>query len=181
MCITNHVLLWHIYSPADIAKHMRRQWTHFCSFPRPFLCHHYKFRVSDLGVLVGFKVAVISRDSSRLERLRLLVSPTTKDNLTTVVGNVGKLSCLWNWEQEQPLTLQTTKKPHNMTILWCFTNRSRRLGSYSLNIRVRFVLKNVRLNFSPAVKRAGSDSTLAGVTGVRISFRQKRKWTLLVC
>ncbi|KAM4573673.1 uncharacterized protein PAE49_008430 [Odontesthes bonariensis] len=37
----------------------------------------------------GFKVAVISRDSSRLERLRSFVSPNTKGNLTTVVGNVG--------------------------------------------------------------------------------------------
>lgn len=47
--------------------------------------------VSDLCVCVcvGFKVAVISRDSSRLERLQSFVSPTTKDNLTTIVGNVG--------------------------------------------------------------------------------------------
>ncbi|KAL6107334.1 uncharacterized protein ACO6RY_10997 [Pungitius sinensis] len=37
----------------------------------------------------GFKVAVISRDSSRLERLQTFVSPSTKDNLTTIVGNVG--------------------------------------------------------------------------------------------
>ncbi|KAK5612444.1 hypothetical protein CRENBAI_020634 [Crenichthys baileyi] len=37
----------------------------------------------------GFKVAVISRDSSRLERLRTFVSPNTKENLITVVGNVG--------------------------------------------------------------------------------------------
>uniref|UniRef100_A0A8C6PRU2 Uncharacterized protein n=1 Tax=Nothobranchius furzeri TaxID=105023 RepID=A0A8C6PRU2_NOTFU len=37
----------------------------------------------------GFKVAVISRDSSRLDRLRSFVSPNTKDNLTTIVGNVG--------------------------------------------------------------------------------------------
>ncbi|XP_037307498.2 uncharacterized protein si:dkey-238o13.4 [Pungitius pungitius] len=37
----------------------------------------------------GFKVAVISRDSSRLERLQTFVSPSTKDNLTTLVGNVG--------------------------------------------------------------------------------------------
>uniref|UniRef100_A0AAQ4QX39 NAD(P)-binding domain-containing protein n=1 Tax=Gasterosteus aculeatus aculeatus TaxID=481459 RepID=A0AAQ4QX39_GASAC len=37
----------------------------------------------------GFKVAVISRDSSRLERLQSFVSPGTKDNLTTMVGNVG--------------------------------------------------------------------------------------------
>lgn len=37
----------------------------------------------------GFKVAVISRESSRLEKLRSFVSPSTKDNLTTVVGNVG--------------------------------------------------------------------------------------------
>lgn len=52
-------------------------------------------------VCQGFKVAVISRDSSRLEKLRSFVSPNTKDNLTTIVGNVGKsgyLSCpslLW--------------------------------------------------------------------------------------
>uniref|UniRef100_A0A3Q4HJD4 Uncharacterized protein n=1 Tax=Neolamprologus brichardi TaxID=32507 RepID=A0A3Q4HJD4_NEOBR len=38
----------------------------------------------------GFKVAVISRDGSRLEKLRSFVSPNTKDNLTTIVGNVGK-------------------------------------------------------------------------------------------
>ncbi|XP_068168443.1 peroxisomal trans-2-enoyl-CoA reductase [Antennarius striatus] len=37
----------------------------------------------------GFRVAVISRDNSRLERLRSFVCPTTKDNLTTIVGNVG--------------------------------------------------------------------------------------------
>ncbi|KAE8295808.1 hypothetical protein D5F01_LYC04541 [Larimichthys crocea] len=37
----------------------------------------------------GFKVAVISRDNSRLERLKSFVSPKTKDNLTTIVGNVG--------------------------------------------------------------------------------------------
>lgn len=37
----------------------------------------------------GFKVAVISRDSSRLDTLRSFVSPNTKDNLTTIVGNVG--------------------------------------------------------------------------------------------
>lgn len=42
-------------------------------------------------VCEGFKVAVISRDSSRLERLKSFVSPNTKDNLTTIVGNVGKL------------------------------------------------------------------------------------------
>ncbi|MEQ2297264.1 hypothetical protein AMECASPLE_033057 [Ameca splendens] len=36
----------------------------------------------------GFKVAVISRDSSRLERLQTFVSPNTKENLITVVGNV---------------------------------------------------------------------------------------------
>lgn len=37
----------------------------------------------------GFKVAVISRDNSRLERLRSFISPSTKDNLITIVGNVG--------------------------------------------------------------------------------------------
>ncbi|KAM8890951.1 uncharacterized protein AB9W97_011712 isoform 2-T2 [Spinachia spinachia] len=36
-----------------------------------------------------FKVAVISRDRGRLERLRTLVSPSTQDKLTTVVGDVG--------------------------------------------------------------------------------------------
>lgn len=41
-------------------------------------------------VSVGFRVAVISRDSSRLEKLRSFVCPSTKDNLTTIVGNVGK-------------------------------------------------------------------------------------------
>lgn len=37
----------------------------------------------------GFKVAVISRDNSRLEKLKSFVSPSTKDNLTTFVGDVG--------------------------------------------------------------------------------------------
>ncbi|KAI9518248.1 hypothetical protein NQZ68_038914 [Dissostichus eleginoides] len=37
----------------------------------------------------GFKVAVISRESSRLERLQSFVSPSTKENLTTLVGDVG--------------------------------------------------------------------------------------------
>uniref|UniRef100_A0A3B1IK90 Si:dkey-238o13.4 n=1 Tax=Astyanax mexicanus TaxID=7994 RepID=A0A3B1IK90_ASTMX len=37
----------------------------------------------------GFKVAVISRDSSKLEKLKAFVSPATKSNLTTLVGNVG--------------------------------------------------------------------------------------------
>ncbi|XP_037538607.1 uncharacterized protein si:dkey-238o13.4 [Nematolebias whitei] len=37
----------------------------------------------------GFKVAVISRDAGRLDKLRSFVSPNTKDRLTTVVGNVG--------------------------------------------------------------------------------------------
>ncbi|XP_069570447.1 uncharacterized protein [Brachyistius frenatus] len=37
----------------------------------------------------GFRVAVISRDNSRLERLKSFVSPNTKDNLITIVGNVG--------------------------------------------------------------------------------------------
>lgn len=39
---------------------------------------------------LGFKVAVISRDNSRLERLQSLVCPTKKVNLTTIVGNVGR-------------------------------------------------------------------------------------------
>lgn len=37
----------------------------------------------------GFKVAVISRDNSKLEKLKAFVSPATKSNLTTLVGNVG--------------------------------------------------------------------------------------------
>ncbi|KAM9807628.1 uncharacterized protein ACB057_005418 [Neosynchiropus ocellatus] len=37
----------------------------------------------------GFRVAVVSRESSRLERLRAFVSPDTSNNLTTIVGNVG--------------------------------------------------------------------------------------------
>uniref|UniRef100_A0A8C7ZJ65 Peroxisomal trans-2-enoyl-CoA reductase n=1 Tax=Oryzias sinensis TaxID=183150 RepID=A0A8C7ZJ65_9TELE len=37
----------------------------------------------------GFKVAVISRESSRLEKLRSFVSSNNKNNLTTIVGNVG--------------------------------------------------------------------------------------------
>uniref|UniRef100_A0A4W5MDP9 Si:dkey-238o13.4 n=1 Tax=Hucho hucho TaxID=62062 RepID=A0A4W5MDP9_9TELE len=41
----------------------------------------------------GFKVAVISRDNSRLDKLRGFVSPSTRDNLTTLVGNVGNTSC----------------------------------------------------------------------------------------
>jgi len=39
---------------------------------------------------LGFKVAVISRDNSKLEKLKGFVSPNTKSNLTTLVGNVGK-------------------------------------------------------------------------------------------
>uniref|UniRef100_A0A8C8CHJ4 Uncharacterized protein n=1 Tax=Oncorhynchus tshawytscha TaxID=74940 RepID=A0A8C8CHJ4_ONCTS len=39
--------------------------------------------------LESFKVAVISRDNSRLEKLRGFVSPSVRDNLTTLVGNVG--------------------------------------------------------------------------------------------
>ncbi|XP_028305888.1 uncharacterized protein LOC114465222 [Gouania willdenowi] len=37
----------------------------------------------------GFRVAVISRESSRLERLRSFVSPNTTQDLITIVGNVG--------------------------------------------------------------------------------------------
>uniref|UniRef100_A0A9J7XQX9 Si:dkey-238o13.4 n=1 Tax=Cyprinus carpio carpio TaxID=630221 RepID=A0A9J7XQX9_CYPCA len=37
----------------------------------------------------SFKVAVVSRDSSKLEKLKGFVSPSTKCNLTTLVGNVG--------------------------------------------------------------------------------------------
>nr|XP_019961708.1 PREDICTED: uncharacterized protein LOC109641635 [Paralichthys olivaceus] len=37
----------------------------------------------------SFKVAVISRDSSRLDKLRTFISPSTKENLTTIVGDVG--------------------------------------------------------------------------------------------
>ncbi|CAF98921.1 unnamed protein product [Tetraodon nigroviridis] len=82
----------------------------------------------------GFKVAVISRDDGRLERLRSLVSPTTQDNLTTVVGNVGSedgaaeakeallravgkvtdvVSSLgFSWWQEGPPHTQTLKDLH---------------------------------------------------------------------
>ncbi|XP_036400363.1 uncharacterized protein si:dkey-238o13.4 [Megalops cyprinoides] len=37
----------------------------------------------------GFRVVVISRDSNRLEKLKGFVSPSTKDRLITLVGNVG--------------------------------------------------------------------------------------------
>ncbi|XP_066570005.1 17-beta-hydroxysteroid dehydrogenase 14 [Amia ocellicauda] len=37
----------------------------------------------------GFRVAVISRDESRLEKLKTFISPATKDNLYTLVGDVG--------------------------------------------------------------------------------------------
>ncbi|XP_019720841.1 uncharacterized protein LOC109513070 [Hippocampus comes] len=37
----------------------------------------------------GFKVAVISRDSNRLERLTSFISANTKDSLITIVGDVG--------------------------------------------------------------------------------------------
>ncbi|XP_077424367.1 uncharacterized protein LOC144053612 [Vanacampus margaritifer] len=37
----------------------------------------------------GFKVAVISRDSNRLERLKSLISANMRDNLITIVGDVG--------------------------------------------------------------------------------------------
>lgn len=39
---------------------------------------------------LGFKVAVISRDGSKLEKLKGFVSPGTKSNLITLVGNVGR-------------------------------------------------------------------------------------------
>lgn len=38
----------------------------------------------------GFRVAVISRDSARLDKLKDFVSPSTKGNLITLVGNVGE-------------------------------------------------------------------------------------------
>ncbi|XP_039619384.1 uncharacterized protein si:dkey-238o13.4 [Polypterus senegalus] len=37
----------------------------------------------------GFRVAVISRDGNRLEKLKNFVSASTRDNLYTLVGNVG--------------------------------------------------------------------------------------------
>ncbi|XP_061628607.1 uncharacterized protein si:dkey-238o13.4 isoform X1 [Phyllopteryx taeniolatus] len=37
----------------------------------------------------GFKVAVISRDSNRLEKLRSFISANVKDSLITIVGDVG--------------------------------------------------------------------------------------------
>ncbi|CAN9498685.1 unnamed protein product [Ophioblennius macclurei] len=37
----------------------------------------------------GFRVAVISRDGARLEKLRSFVSADTRERLSTVVGNVG--------------------------------------------------------------------------------------------
>ncbi|XP_043979749.1 uncharacterized protein si:dkey-238o13.4 isoform X2 [Gambusia affinis] len=40
----------------------------------------------------GFKAAVISRDGGRLEKLRAFVSPSSKDNLIAVVGDVGELA-----------------------------------------------------------------------------------------
>lgn len=43
-----------------------------------------------MQIYIGFKVAVISRDNSKLEKLKGFVSPGTKNNLTTIVGNVGK-------------------------------------------------------------------------------------------
>uniref|UniRef100_W5M540 Uncharacterized protein n=1 Tax=Lepisosteus oculatus TaxID=7918 RepID=W5M540_LEPOC len=45
---------------------------------------------SRLGLLCpGFRVAVISRDGNRLEKLKNFISPSTKDNLYTLVGDVG--------------------------------------------------------------------------------------------
>lgn len=57
---------------------------------RSFHCRDVVIWPVCVCVCAGFKVAVISRDSSRLDRLRSLMSATTKDNLTTIVGNVGK-------------------------------------------------------------------------------------------
>ncbi|KAJ8398670.1 hypothetical protein AAFF_G00421980 [Aldrovandia affinis] len=37
----------------------------------------------------GFKVVVISRDANRLEKLKGFVSATSRENLVTLVGNVG--------------------------------------------------------------------------------------------
>ncbi|KAG5848562.1 hypothetical protein ANANG_G00099760 [Anguilla anguilla] len=37
----------------------------------------------------GFKVVVVSRDSNRLEKLKEFISPSSRENLVTLVGNVG--------------------------------------------------------------------------------------------
>ncbi|XP_029992111.1 uncharacterized protein LOC115420750 [Sphaeramia orbicularis] len=55
----------------------------------------------------GFKVAVISRDGNRLDKLKSFVSPNTRDNLTTLVGNVGSEE---GAEQVKEALLKTTGK-----------------------------------------------------------------------
>lgn len=56
-------------------------------------CHAINLQITVYGswcVCEGFKVAVISRDAGRLDKLRSFVSPNTKDRLITVVGDVGE-------------------------------------------------------------------------------------------
>ncbi|KAJ8281231.1 hypothetical protein GJAV_G00065080 [Gymnothorax javanicus] len=82
----------------------------------------------------GFKVAVISRDSKRLEKLKAFISPSYTENLITLVGNVGseegaeeaKLALLkavgkvtdvvsslgFSWWQGGPPHTQTVKELH---------------------------------------------------------------------
>lgn len=55
----------------------------------------------------GFKVAVVSRDSKKLEKLKNFVSPSTKANLTTLVGNVGSEEAA---DQVKQALLQTVGK-----------------------------------------------------------------------
>ncbi|KAK5923021.1 hypothetical protein CgunFtcFv8_000027 [Champsocephalus gunnari] len=60
----------------------------------------------------GFKVAVISRESSRLERLQSFVSPSTKENLTTLVGDVGSEGGASAGGREDPPHTQSVKDLH---------------------------------------------------------------------
>lgn len=82
----------------------------------------------------GFKVAVISRDAKRLEKLKAFISPSYRENLITLVGNVGseegaedaKLALLkavgkvtdvvsslgFSWWQGGPPHTQTVKELH---------------------------------------------------------------------
>lgn len=109
------------------------QWTYFCSFPCPFLLQRRTFRVSDLCVPAGFRVAVISRDSGRLERLQALVSPPTRDALTTLVGNVGELS----WEQ---------KLCSRLSAGWCYGREDQLETEEKVKVARVFTLKvKVRL------------------------------------
>ncbi|CAL1595126.1 unnamed protein product [Knipowitschia caucasica] len=66
----------------------------------------------------GFKVAVISRERSRLDRLCSFVSPNTKDNLTTIVGNVGSEDGAEQVKQELLKAVKVTDVVSSLGFSW---------------------------------------------------------------